>query len=189
LAAKTAAGCRGKPSKSVTIRLRLGNILISNRRSRDFVGPVTVVSNVSPARAGGGYLVAVSWAVNRSFSGPSADPRKLRIFELRPRFDGEESELSKPSAARLPTSRPGSDFRRCFKNLRSRSAFVFGPVPSGGGYLVADLRDVNRPFSGFWPIPGSSGSSGQTWLRRRWEARLPAPSRRGGRRLETRQLR
>lgn len=88
------------------------------------------------------------------FQDPRPIPGRIRIFRPGPRFKVVKSELFSPSAARLPTSRNRCRFRNHFKDLRPVSGVFRGPVPSGGGYLVAGPRAVNRPFSGPPPIPG-----------------------------------
>jgi hypothetical protein len=71
----------GLPSyQSVAIRLRLGKIPIPKRKSRAVLRPLPTLRNVLPARAGGGYLVAVPVGVNQSFrtfrrrAGANPDP-------------------------------------------------------------------------------------------------------------------
>ena len=95
---KPPRAAEGLPSKSVTIRLRLGNILISVRRSSAKFGAGRR-SDLSPARAGGGYLVAVPLGVNRSFfKDPDRSPEApvLRVGPCAARF-GERTLLASPA--------------------------------------------------------------------------------------------
>lgn len=154
LAAKTAAGCRGAS-------LKVRDDSIEAREHTHFKPKIKRLFGarrrfeLSPARAGGGYLVAVPLGVNRSFfRTPGRSPDASGSSNQDPAIESVKSELSTSSAARLPTSRTVSDFGSFFKDLRPISGFVVGPVPSGGGYLVAGPRAVNRPFAGLPPIPG-----------------------------------
>jgi hypothetical protein len=106
---KPSRAAEGLPSKSVTIRLRLGNILISNRISSAFRRLPSLRCEPRPSgrRLSSGRLPGCQPVL---FQDPWAIPGKLRIFEPGPRFRGVEGEPSIPSAARLPTSRSGSDF-------------------------------------------------------------------------------
>jgi hypothetical protein len=100
---------RGFPHRSVTIRLRLGNILISNRISSALFGACRRF-DVSPAPSG-----------RRLSSGrpPGCQPVLFRTPGPIPGSSGSSNQgpasrcgrrTLRPSAARLQTSRPGSDF-------------------------------------------------------------------------------
>ena len=106
---KPSRAAEGLPSKSVTIRLRLGNILISNRISSAFRSLPSLRCEPRPSgrRLSSGRLPGCQPIL---FQDPRDDPRIAPDLQTRTPLRGVEGEPSVPSAARLPTSRSGSDF-------------------------------------------------------------------------------
>ena len=110
LTAKTASGCRGAS-------LKVRDDSIEAREHTHFKPKIKRLFGarrrfeLSPARAGGGYLVAVPQGVNRSFfRTPGRSPDASGSSNQDPASRLAKSEPFEPSAARLPTSRPGTDF-------------------------------------------------------------------------------
>lgn len=72
--------------------------------------------------------MAVPLGVNRSFfRTPGRAPDTSGSSNQGPASRRPRSELLKSPAARLPTSRPGSDFRSCFKDLKSHQRLRLRP--------------------------------------------------------------
>ena len=105
---KPPRAAEGLPSVSVTIRLRLGNVLISTRRSSAFrrLSSLRCEPRPSGRRLSSGRPPGCQPVLFRT-PGRSPEAPDLRT-RAPPR--GVEGEPSVPSAARLPTSRSGSDF-------------------------------------------------------------------------------
>lgn len=97
--------------------------------------------------------MAVSVGVNRSFSGPLGDPRTYPDLRTRAPLRGLEERALHALSGEAADVSNRADFGSCFKDLRPVISFVRRPVPSGGGYLVAGLRAVNRPFLVFRRSP------------------------------------
>ena len=74
--------------------------------------------NLSPARAGGGYLVAVPLGVNRSFSRtPGRSPDAIRIFEPGPRPRGDEERALHALSREAADVSEAFPFRKPFQGL------------------------------------------------------------------------
>jgi hypothetical protein len=90
--------------------------------------------SICPPRAGGGYLVAVSAGVNRSFQTFFEDFRKFRISPKKPPLRALEPKLRLRRRA-VGRCSGYEHFDLKIKDLRPIFSFRFARPRAGGGYL------------------------------------------------------